>query len=40
VRKALARSGAVVRMYVRRNGRALFFGIRRDFARTAQVQSR
>jgi S1-C subfamily serine protease len=39
LRKALGASGDVVRMYVRRNGRALFFGIRRD-AGTAQVQSR
>jgi S1-C subfamily serine protease len=40
LRKSVTQSGAVVRMYVRRNGRALFFGIRRDSARTAQVQSR
>ena len=40
LRKTLAESAAVVRVYVRRNGRALFFGIRRDAARTAHVQSR
>jgi serine protease Do len=40
LRKALAESGAVARMYVRRNGRALFFGVRRDADRTVQVQSR
>jgi serine protease Do len=40
LRKALAETGAVARMYVRRNGRALFIGIRRDAPRTARLESR
>ena len=36
-RKAVAESGAVTRLYVRRNGRSIFFGVRKEPARTAQA---
>jgi serine protease Do len=36
-RKAVAGSGAVTRLYVRRNGRSIFFGVRKEPARTAQA---
>src|SRR5438132_2740117 len=39
-RKAIAESGAVTRLYVKRNGRSIFFGLRKDPAQTAQVRSR
>jgi S1-C subfamily serine protease len=38
-RKAVAESGAVTRLYVRRNGRSIFFGLRRVPAQTAEVRS-
>jgi serine protease Do len=40
LRKALGESGPVARLYVRRNGRALFFGLRKETAQTAQIQPR
>ena len=36
-RKAVAESGAVTRLYVKRNGRSIFFGVRKEPARTAQA---
>jgi serine protease Do len=36
-RKAIAESGAITRFYVRRNGRSIFFGVRKDSAQTAQI---
>jgi len=38
-RKAVADSGAVTRLYVKRNGRSIFFGLRREPAQTAEVRS-
>ncbi|HWE24378.1 MAG TPA: PDZ domain-containing protein, partial [Myxococcales bacterium] len=38
--KAVSESGAVARLYVRRNGRALFFAVRKDAAPTAKVGRR
>jgi len=37
--KAVADSGAVTRLYVKRNGRSIFFGLRREPAQTAEVRS-
>ncbi|MFL5310565.1 MAG: trypsin-like peptidase domain-containing protein [Myxococcales bacterium] len=39
-RKAVAESGAVTRLYVKRNGRSIFFGLRKDPAQTAEAASR
>jgi S1-C subfamily serine protease len=39
-RKALSESGGVTRLYVRRNGRALFFAVRKDSPQTAKVGKR
>ncbi|HYZ88985.1 MAG TPA: trypsin-like peptidase domain-containing protein [Myxococcales bacterium] len=39
-RRALSDSGALSRLYVRRNGRALFFALRREPAQTAKVGTR
>ena len=39
-RKAVAEGGAVTRLYVKRNGRSIFFGLRKDPAPTAEVGSR
>jgi S1-C subfamily serine protease len=38
-RRAVAGGGAVTRLYVKRNGRSIFFGLRRDPAETAEVRS-
>jgi len=38
-RKAVVESGAVTRLYVKRNGRSIFFGLRREPAQTAEVRS-
>jgi S1-C subfamily serine protease len=38
-RKAVTESGAVTRLYVKRNGRSIFFGLRREPAQTAEVRS-
>ena len=37
-RKALAETGPVTRLYVRRNGRSIFFGLRKEPDQTAQVR--
>jgi serine protease Do len=39
-RKAVAEGGAVTRLYVKRNGRSIFFGLRKDPAQTAEFRSR
>jgi serine protease Do len=39
-RKALSESGQVTRLYIRRSGRALFFALRREAARTPKVGRR
>ena len=38
-RKAVADSGAVTRLYVKRSGRSIFFGVRKDLDRTIRAGS-
>ena len=38
-RKVISGSSAIARLYVRRGGKALFFGVRRDSPVTARVES-
>jgi serine protease Do len=38
-RKAVADSGAVTRLYVKRNGRSIFFGVRKDLDRSVRAGS-